>query len=243
GVVIQVPTPTPERPPASVEAPELSEWGLKWDAGRKAYVTLDNRYGLPAGSEAGIYAKEKYFVNGEERWGWIGLKPAVIERLQEQFRQGGEFKIPLPFDPRGMVVEIEEEQSPFDPTKTFIGLRGLYQGVVFRAPFGGTVRFSHHSVTPDKTVIQRVKIVDTDGKRLLFNMSQMETLVSNLPDGEDRYIRQGTQLFSLSTAEKVRFFPGGFQVAMEVWRDISTTGSLGVVNILGRDGNLIFLVP
>ncbi|MBC7264158.1 MAG: hypothetical protein H5T64_07325 [Chloroflexi bacterium] len=104
GTVVRL--PTPERPTPSAEAPELSEWGLKWDAGRKAYVTLDNRYGLPAGSEAGIYLDQKYLKDGQEQRGLIGLKAPIIQKLVEQSWTKGERVLPLMFDPRGKEFEI-----------------------------------------------------------------------------------------------------------------------------------------
>ncbi|MBC7264885.1 MAG: hypothetical protein H5T64_11105 [Chloroflexi bacterium] len=242
GTVIHL--PTPERPTA--EAPELSEWGLKWDAGRKAYVTLDNRYGLPAGSEAGIYAKEKYFVNGEERWGWIGLKPKVIAKLQEDARQRGEFKIPLMFDPRGMVVQIEEEQSPYgDPTLKFIGLKGLNSGTVFRSPVVGTVFFIREAFVPDKTKFNMAVVADSTGEILycFFLPNNMEVLIPDLTYGEKKGVFIGEAIFKLKNEKIItNWFPGEIQVAIPS-EDGKNILDFNADDILNQRGDLVFTLP
>ncbi|MBC7232905.1 MAG: hypothetical protein H5T68_06670 [Chloroflexi bacterium] len=238
------PTPTPERPTPSAEAPELSEWGLKWDAGRKAYVTVDNRYGLPAGSEAGIYAREKYFVNGEERWGWIGLKPAVIERLLEEAKQRGELKIDLSFDPRGMTVQIGEERFSHKPTLKFVGLKGLRAGTIFRAPLAGTVFFIKDVFLPDETKYSFALIRSGEVNRFFgLPHDSMEVLIPNLAYGEEKEVLFGEALFRLKDEKTITdWFPGGFQVIISM-DDREGIVSVNVNDILNKGGKLVFPLP
>ncbi|MBC7264863.1 MAG: hypothetical protein H5T64_10995 [Chloroflexi bacterium] len=110
GTVIHL--PTPERPTPSAEAPELLEWGLKWDAGRKVYVTVDNRYGLPVGNEAAWYfPKISYTVdrgdgNPVNYTGAIGFSPWMAEAL---WKATGKLVLPVEF-PEGQEVNFTINQ-------------------------------------------------------------------------------------------------------------------------------------
>lgn len=248
GTASPVPTKETTATATSTPSPEalnMTEWGLRWDKTKQVYVTTDSRYGLPEGSTAGIYAAEKYFVNGEARTGVVGLRRQIVEKLQAEARTRGEFKIPLPLDPRGMEIEINMGISPYDPEekKSFLGLQGLKIGTPFYAPCKGEFWFRRHSVAPDGSVTQVAALkLDNGSEGFLLKFDKIGILIPGLEDGERKLVTIGTLIVGLQSSKDISFFPGTQQVAFVYWEDNDTPGDLTVDNLFQAGDHLVFLL-
>ncbi|MBC7265327.1 MAG: hypothetical protein H5T64_13390 [Chloroflexi bacterium] len=195
GTVIHL--PTPERPTPSAEAPELSGWGLKWDAGRKAYVTVDNRYGLPAGSEAAWYfPKITYMVdrgdgNPVNYTGAIGFSPRMAEAL---WKATGKLVLPVEF-PEDQEVNFTIKQRVLAGKYYSLGLR-LPVGSFVVAPFSTEKAHYGNFITNE----------GENGEEALLPMSGGNELALGVKDGNRRTYQSpqvvvGTRLFEISSTE------------------------------------------
>jgi hypothetical protein len=235
------PTPTRENPTA--EAPDLSEWGLKWDG--NSYRTVDTRYGLAAGSEAGNFMKQDYSVSGEKRTGLIGLNTVVIDKLQSDAKKLGNLMIPLPFHPTETTI-IEDQPDPFDKSKVVLGIRGLKKGTTFRCPLGKSqFIFSKAIEAPDGTIFQGGFLstnADTSSYLYLF-MKGIRPAIVGLKPGEETNVAMGDPLLLLDTGEPIGFFPGQEQVVLQLWQEGQIPVGFGTGNILAKTGNLVTFTP
>ncbi|MBC7265002.1 MAG: hypothetical protein H5T64_11700 [Chloroflexi bacterium] len=146
GVVIQVPTPTPQRPPATPEllAPKV-DWLKPVREGDKIVYRAET--GNPYGLEAGAYAGETITYNSQKEIGVV-LVAEVVKALMEKANTPGsiargEYKVPLPLDPRGeKTLQIEEFVwfcKYYQQTWKLLVIKGISSNAVFVSPLPGKV--------------------------------------------------------------------------------------------------------
>jgi hypothetical protein len=236
-------TPTPEASKTS-EAPSLSEWGLSLD-GQK-YLTVDTRYGLPAKTVVGIFSSQEYYVNGEKKTGLIGLDSSVIRVLEERARERGVDIIPLPFDPRGQTVRIEEGTHPYDNKLKFVGFKGLAKGMGIMAVMDGDFRYFRVVETPNGEKVSGIGIDNSQrGTDYHFWVHALVIIDSDLKEGDSKSVTIGDTISKLGDKEKAcSWFPGGQQLIIDsadLKQDKLIT--LDLSRFINSSGHLVFILP
>jgi len=194
---------------AIINAPEIA--GLKFDQATKTYLAeAGNPYGLEAGVEAGVYIKNAFEFEGENKDS-IGLKAEIVEFMQKKlYKETKEYLCPIIF-PLNEIKGIEIEEMVVD-TKigegfSFLGLK-VPPKTQFQIPASGNwIFFPGNDQSPTKTLVFKYDIgvqndeggieMDFKGEQIIENMKKGGMAVTEDTSGKKTEIVVGDDILKL----------------------------------------------